>query len=67
MYVRAGVAHLWLVDPIARTLEVYRLEDGRGSSGVGNMEARAEPFDAVPFGPARRSRQPARAPTKSTD
>jgi Uma2 family endonuclease len=50
MYAREGVPHTWLVDPIARTLEVFRLENEhyvllgvfRDSAGV-----RAEPFDAI--------------------
>ena len=29
VYARERVGHLWIVDPILRTLEVYRLEDGR--------------------------------------
>src|SRR5262249_34920193 len=29
IYAREGVRHLWIVDPLARTLEVYRLEGGR--------------------------------------
>ena len=29
IYARAGVSHLWLVDPDLRTLEVYGLESGR--------------------------------------
>jgi hypothetical protein len=29
LYARAGVGHLWLVDPDLRTLEVYGLESGR--------------------------------------
>jgi Uma2 family endonuclease len=28
-YARAGVREVWLVDPIDRTLAIYRLEDGR--------------------------------------
>jgi len=47
VYAREGVHHLWLVDPIARTLEVYRL-DGQCwvvVSAHGGAEAiRAEPF-----------------------
>jgi len=50
IYAREQVGHLWLVDPIARTLEVYRLENGRwvvaGAHG-GTDTVRAEPFDAV--------------------
>lgn len=49
-YAREGVGHLWLVDPIARTLEVYRLEAGRwavvGTHG-GDEPSRVEPFEAV--------------------
>src|SRR5882724_12259657 len=29
IYARERVAHLWIVDPLARTLEIYRLEDNR--------------------------------------
>ena len=29
IYAREQVAHAWLIDPLARTLEVLRLEDGR--------------------------------------
>ncbi len=50
LYAREGVAHLWLLDPIARTLEIYRLEDGRWVVAVtygGDDAIRAEPFDAV--------------------
>ena len=40
-------AHAWLVDPVARTLEVLRLEAGRwtilGTHG-GSDVVRAEPF-----------------------
>lgn len=47
VYARHGVAHLWLIDPRARTLEVYRLESGRwvvaGTHG-GTAAVRAEPF-----------------------
>ncbi len=50
VYAREGVGHLWLVDPLARTLEVYRLAAGAwtvASSHGGEQPARAEPFDAV--------------------
>ena len=50
LYSREGVRHLWLVDPIARTLEVYRLDDVSwvvaGTYG-GNAPVRVEPFDTV--------------------
>jgi Uma2 family endonuclease len=50
VYAREGVAHLWLVDPIAQTVEVYRLEQGRwivASTHGGGDVVRAEPFEAV--------------------
>ena len=50
IYAREGVGHLWLVDPLARTLEVYRLEADRwvvaGTHGHVDV-VRAEPFDAL--------------------
>lgn len=52
IYSKEGVHHAWLVDPVAKTLEVYRRE---GQSwlllGTWADEATvaAEPFDAVPF------------------
>ena len=46
----AGVRHVWLVDPVATTLEIYRL-DGEGwrlvQTHAGEVTIRAEPFDAV--------------------
>ncbi len=52
LYAREGLAHLWLVDPLARVLEVYRLESGRWvvvlTSG-GEDKVRAEPFDDIEF------------------
>src|SRR6266545_5161127 len=50
VYAREGVSHLWLVNPVARTLEVYRLADGRWlllATHEGAARVRAEPFDAV--------------------
>ena len=41
VYARYGVADLWLVDPGARTLEVFRLQDGRWLV-VGLYQANAE-------------------------
>jgi Uma2 family endonuclease len=50
IYAREGVAHLWLVDPLQQTVEVYRLETGRwvvvATHGEG-ASARIEPFEAV--------------------
>jgi Uma2 family endonuclease len=56
LYAREGVGHLWMVDPLLQTLEIYRLEAGRwvvvdvhGGEGV----VHAEPFDAVELQPDR--------------
>lgn len=50
LYAREGVSHLWLVDPIAHILEVYRLDNGQwvdiGAYG-GTDVVRAEPFATV--------------------
>lgn len=50
IYAREGVGHLWLIDPILRTLEVYRLHEGHWlllESRQGEDRVNAEPFDAV--------------------
>jgi Uma2 family endonuclease len=50
VYAREGVKHLWLVDAEPRTLEVYRLENGRWSllgTHVGEVTVHAEPFEAL--------------------
>jgi Uma2 family endonuclease len=47
IYAREGVAHVWLVDPLARTLEVCRLENGRWvnlGAWRDDAKVRAEPF-----------------------
>jgi hypothetical protein len=47
------VAHAWLIDPLACTLEVFRRESSGWlltATHVGEELVRAEPFDAVPFG-----------------
>lgn len=50
IYAREHVGHLWLVDPLERTLEVYRLEGQRwvvaGTYG-GAESVRVEPFEAI--------------------
>ena len=56
IYAREVIAHLWIVDPLARTLEVYRLERDRwvvGSTHAGNERVRPEPFEAVELEIAR--------------
>jgi Uma2 family endonuclease len=50
VYARAKVAHMWIVDPLVRTCENYRLENGRWSlldTYEGEGPVRAEPFDAI--------------------
>lgn len=50
IYAEQRVAHAWLVDPIAKMLEVYRLEAGRWlqlGTWLGDAKLRAEPFEAV--------------------
>ena len=40
----------WLIDPLARTLEVLKLESGRWTilaTHAGNEVVRAEPFEAI--------------------
>jgi len=49
-YARHGVRHVWLLDPLARTLEVFMLEAGRWvllNVHHGDARVRAEPFEAI--------------------
>ncbi|KFE62960.1 Uma2 family endonuclease [Hyalangium minutum] len=50
LYARQGVRHVWLMDPEARTLEVFRLEGTRYVllvTHTGLARVRAEPFEAL--------------------
>ncbi|WP_437979008.1 Uma2 family endonuclease [Sorangium sp. So ce295] len=50
IYRREGVRHAWLLNPVAQTLEVYRLDDGRWSlldTYEGEEVVRPEPFEVV--------------------
>jgi Uma2 family endonuclease len=50
IYAREGAGHVWFIDPIARTLEVLGLHDGRwiiAATHAGAEVVRAEPFEAV--------------------
>ena len=52
LYANHGVGHLWIVDPLAETLEVYRREATRWvvvASYGADDRVQPEPFDAVPF------------------
>jgi Uma2 family endonuclease len=50
IYAGEGVPHVWLVDPLAQTFEVLRLEQSRWSivlTAGGADVVRAEPFEAI--------------------
>jgi Uma2 family endonuclease len=50
IYAREQVSHLWLLNPDARTLEVFRLRGGEwvvSAVHTGETPVRAEPFEAV--------------------
>lgn len=52
VYHRAGVQWMWIVDPLARTIEVFQRVDAgwlRSQTHAGEGEARLAPFDAVAF------------------
>jgi Uma2 family endonuclease len=56
VYAREGVAHMWIVDPVTRTLEVYRLgaDVWLAVSAHGDGDhVRVEPFDAIVIDLAR--------------
>jgi Uma2 family endonuclease len=56
IYARAGVGHLWLIDPARHSLEVFRRR-GRGwalsATHEGAASVRAEPFAAIEIKLAR--------------
>ena len=50
VYAEAHVAHVWLIDPLQRTLEVLQLHDGQWiivAVHAGAEEVRVPPFDAT--------------------
>lgn len=50
IYAQENVRHVWFVDPIAKTLEILRLEQDRyvlHTTFHGEARVRAEPFDAI--------------------
>jgi Uma2 family endonuclease len=50
VYAREGVPHAWLIDPLARTLEVLALDAGRWTllaTHGGSAVVRAEPFEQI--------------------
>ncbi len=66
IYATEGVRHVWLVNPIERSIEVFRL-DGEGYRLAtvvgGETNARIEPFDAVELELSALWLQGATAPT----
>ena len=56
IYAEAGVANMWLINPVERTLEVLRLRDGAWTIVAvcsGSDAVRVEPFDAIELALAR--------------
>ena len=52
VYAREGVAHLWLVEPMDRTLEVFELREGQWvltATAQDDDPISIRPFDAVTF------------------
>ena len=52
VYAREGVAHLWLVDPVDRTLEAFELREGEWvliASAADADPVCIRPFDAITF------------------
>lgn len=50
IYAREGVPHAWLVNPMPRTVEIFRLERGRwivAATCGGQDVVHAEPFEAI--------------------
>jgi Uma2 family endonuclease len=50
VYARERVRHVWLMDPVARTLEVFRLDGEHYTllvTHAGPVRVRAEPFEAI--------------------
>src|SRR5262249_1175536 len=56
LYASHGVSHAWIVEPVQKTIEVFRLENGRWSllATYGEEDKmRAEPFEALEIDLAR--------------
>ena len=50
VYARERVEHVWLLDPEAKTLEIFRRQESRWTllaAHAGDAVVRAEPFDAI--------------------
>ncbi|PPD42335.1 MAG: hypothetical protein CTY16_14830 [Methylobacter sp.] len=52
IYARYGVQHVWIVDPLAQTLEAFELQEGRWmliATLKDDDQVAVPPFDAVAF------------------
>ena len=52
VYAREGIAHLWLIDPVDRTLEAFELHEGQWlliASAKDDDPVSIRPFDAITF------------------
>ena len=52
VYAREGIAHLWLIDPMDRTLEAFELHEGQWlliASAKDDDPVSIRPFDAITF------------------
>jgi Uma2 family endonuclease len=50
IYAHHGVGHIWLIDPVAMTMDAFRLESGKWvllGSFTENDKVRAEPFQEI--------------------
>lgn len=50
LHAKAGVRRAWQLEPLERSLEVFRLEGGAwvaAQGWLGNERVRAEPYDAI--------------------
>ncbi len=57
VFARSRVAHVWLINPALRTVEVYALEGQRyavAQTFEGDETVRAVPFDAIAYGATTR-------------
>ena len=52
VYAREGIGHLWLIDPVYRTLEAFELHEGQWlliASAKDDDPISIQPFDAITF------------------
>jgi Uma2 family endonuclease len=50
LFAAHGIPHLWLIDPFAKTLEVFRLQSGKWfmlTAFAEDDKVRAEPFQEI--------------------